>query len=130
MIDFNKYSVRRVWNLVIYEEKKFSEIDVYGGFEIYRTENGSLCFKEREKYLEKSKTFKYEEITKNKKGLRFLWFISKEELRLFRKEHGKDFYSAEKIKEMLKNKKIGKLCNNDVDLPSNIVFKVGEENND
>ena len=106
------------------------EFELFGGFEVYMymEKIDTLCFKERERYLETPKVIKSADLKKSSEGIKFLWFLTREELRLFMEERKKDFYSPLKIKEMIRKRKIHRL--NQENIPRNVVLIAGTEEND
>ena len=128
MIYFNKYKVKRVWRLYNYQLNQ-EEFELFGGFEIYMEGDGSLRFKERDKYLKNPKVMKSDDLKKISGGISFLWFFTREELRLFMKENKKNFYSLSKTKEMIRKRKIQRFINQG-NIPDNVIFISGIEGDD
>lgn len=127
MINFNKYKTKRVWYPYNYRCNQ-GELKLFGGFEVYEDKKGSLYFKERDKHLNNPKVMKSDDLKKSSVDIRFLWFLTREELRLFMEERKKDFYSPSKIKEMTKKRKIQRL--NRENIPGNVVLIAGIEGDD
>jgi hypothetical protein len=105
------------------------EFELFGGFEVYMymEKIDTLCFKERERYLETPKVIKSADLKKSSEGIKFLWFLTREELRLFMEERKKDLYSSSKIKEMVKKRKIQRVT---LGLPKNVIFYLSETERD
>lgn len=127
MIYFNKYKVKVVWRLYNYERNQ-GEFELFGGFEIYIEKEGSLFFKERNKHLKNPKVIKSCDLKKSSEGIKFLWFLTREELRLFMEEKKKDFYSLSKIKEMVRKRRIKRF--NQENIPENLILIAGTEGDD